>query len=71
MIPYSSLSGKQSGVTAFEIGDDYIKVRFTNFKTYKYSVMMNGRTVIDHMKSLALRQEGLSTFISISKPSFI
>ena len=67
MTPYRSRSGKTSGVTAYEIGDDYIKVRFTNFKTYKYPASLNGQSTIDRMKSLALSSSGLSTFIAQHK----
>lgn len=68
MTPYKSLSGKQSGVTAYEIGDDFIKVCFrNNYKTYKYTVSLNGQYTIDKMKALALASQGLSTFIAQHK----
>ena len=67
MTLYRSRSGKASGVTAYEIGDDFIKVWFTNFKTYKYPASLNGQTSIDRMKSLALASSGLSTFIAQHK----
>ncbi len=67
MTPYISKSGKPSGVKAYEIGDDYIKVRFSNFETYLYPVSLNGKRVIDKMKLLALASEGFSTFIARHK----
>jgi len=67
MTPYKSLSGKKSGVIAYEMGDDFIKVQFDNFKKYKYTSLQNGRSVIQEMKSLALASEGLSTYIAQNK----
>lgn len=67
MIPYRSKSGKISGVIAYEIGDDYIKVKFPNQKIYKYPVSLNGQSTIDKMKSLAIASIGLSTFIAQHK----
>ena len=59
MIEYTSKSGKQSGVLAYEIGNDYITVKFQK-KSYKYTVDLNSQNVIDKMKNLALKSEGLS-----------
>ena len=70
MTPYKSISGKQSDVSAYEIGDDFIKVRFTNFQTYKYTASFNGQYIIDKMKSLALASRGLNTFINQYKPRY-
>jgi hypothetical protein len=64
MTSYKSKSGKTSGVTAYEIGEDYIKVEFNKKKIYKYTYPLNNPAIIDNMKSMALQQEGLSTFIS-------
>lgn len=63
MIRYFSKSGKESGVTAYEIGEDYITVMFGN-KSYTYSEQRNGKDTVDYMKVLAANSEGLSTFIS-------
>lgn len=69
MTPYSSKSGKISGVNSFEIGDDFIVVRFRNTR-YKYSNNSCGTTTIETMKELALASNGLSTFISQNNPAF-
>ena len=67
MIPYNSTSGKPSGVIAYEIGDDFISVRFTNFRTYTYPEYLNDHSLISRMKVLALASNGLSTFIAQNK----
>lgn len=53
-----------SGVTAYEIGDDYIKVEFAEGPLYLYTHDMPGAAQVEQMKKLALRGEGLSTYIS-------
>jgi len=64
MDTYKNLSGI-SGVRSYEIGDDYIKVRFKNsLKTYKYSHRRPGKIHVDRMKLLALSGRGLSTYIN-------
>lgn len=63
MTPYSSTSGKKSGVISYEIGDDFIVVQFDQGQ-YMYPVSLNGKRTVDKMKSLALASNGLSTFIS-------
>jgi hypothetical protein len=61
--PYRNHSG-ESGVVAYEIGADAIKVRFTNGTTYVYDVDSVGRRNLATMKKLAEAGSGLSTFIS-------
>jgi hypothetical protein len=63
MKEYTSKSGKQSGVTAYEIGTDYITVQFKS-KSYTYPESLNSENVINEMKNLAINSEGLSTYIS-------
>jgi hypothetical protein len=67
MTSYTSASGKSSGVTAYEIGDDYIKVKFGYSKTCKYPYSLNDEGIIDTMKELALASSGLSSFIARNK----
>ena len=69
MTPYKSKSGNTSGVTAYEIGQDFIFVWF-EFGIYKYSYKSAEVDTIEKMKELALNSEGLSTFISQHKPGF-
>ncbi|SNB43594.1 conserved hypothetical protein [Flavobacterium psychrophilum] len=70
MTNYSSRSGKKSGVTAYEIGSDFIIVQFNGSKNYTYSNRSAGISAVNTMKSLAIGQSGLSTYISQNKPSF-
>ncbi|SHJ02784.1 hypothetical protein SAMN02745146_2043 [Hymenobacter daecheongensis DSM 21074] len=67
MTDYVSASGKKSGVTAYEIGKDFIKVEFNNSKIYTYRSSNNNKIMIEEMKSLALASEGLSTYIARNK----
>ncbi len=67
---YSSRSGKPSGVIGFEIGNNFITVQFTNFKTYTYTYRSAGMSTVETMKNLALAQQGLSTFIAQHDPKF-
>lgn len=63
MTAYENLSGN-SGVTAYEIGDDWIKVQFRYGWIYLYTVESAGSTNIEEMKPLAQSGQGLSGFIS-------
>lgn len=64
MQPYKNLSGK-SGIVAFEIGDDCVKIRFRdNPKIYLYSTRRIPPRKIERMKQLAAAGRGLATFIS-------
>lgn len=69
MTPYSSASGKESGVTAYEIGVDFIIVRFCSVD-YKYSYNSCGQLATEIMKKLALASGGLSTYISQNAPDY-
>ncbi len=62
---YKNLSGK-SGVSAFEIGNDYIKVKFKDGLGYVYNKSVTGFQNISTMKVLALNGLGLNTFINKS-----
>lgn len=53
-----------SGVTAYEIGDDYIKVEFADGPLYLYTHTIPGMRKVEQMKKLALSGKGLSSFIS-------
>jgi hypothetical protein len=60
---YQNLNGN-SGVVAYEIADDAIKVQFSDGITYLYTYDSSGRQAIEKMKALAQAGRGLSTFIS-------
>ena len=63
MQAYKNIS-LNSGVTAFEIGNDYIKVKFKDGPIYIYTYTSAGKENIEQMKEAALKGIGLSTFIS-------
>lgn len=61
---YKNLSRK-SGILSFEIGTDYITVRFAGTgNTYTYSYRTAGAIHVEAMKRLALEGRGLATYIS-------
>ncbi|MGJ8665997.1 MAG: hypothetical protein ACSHW7_06515 [Patiriisocius sp.] len=55
---------RDSGVKAYQIGTDYILVKFDSFKTYKYSYNKAGRFKVEKMKTLAVRGKGLNSYIN-------
>ena len=64
MKAYKNLSG-DSGVTHYEIGNDYILVKFKGKTTkYKYSNLITGSTHVETMKQLAENGLGLCTYIT-------
>ena len=60
---YKNLSGT-SGVAAYELGPDFIKVQFVDGAIYLYTASSTGSRQVTQMKTLARRGRGLSTFIS-------
>lgn len=60
---YANRSG-QSGVSAYEIGVDYIRVRFSSGDTYKYSYRKAGQSNVENMKRLAKKGSGLNSYIN-------
>jgi hypothetical protein len=63
MVRYKNLDGN-SGVLAYELGEDYIIVQFTGGVVYLYNNKVTGKHNIERMKALAIRGRGLSTYIS-------
>ena len=63
MEQYKNLGG-DSGVLAFEIGGDSIKVQFRDSSIYLYTNQSAGSQNIEQMKTLAIRGEGLNSFIN-------
>ena len=63
MKKYKGLSG-DSGVIAYQLGDESIRVKFVDGAVYTYSYVSTGRVHIEQMKVLAESGRGLSTYIS-------
>ena len=60
---YMNFSGN-SGVTAYEIGDDSIAVEFQERTVYLYTNQSTGAANIREMQRLAIAGRGLSSFIA-------
>jgi len=60
---YKNLGGN-SGVSAYEIGDDYIKVEFSGSSLYLYNYQKPGSVSTEHMKNLAISGIGLNSYIN-------
>ncbi len=57
-------AGGDSGISAYEIGSDYVSVRFSNTgKVYTYSYSRAGKSHVDYMKILAKSGSGLNSYI--------
>lgn len=63
MEKYKNLNGN-SNVDQFEIGDDYISVKFSKTtKIYTYSYDKAGEYHVEELKQLARRGSGLNSYI--------
>jgi len=62
MVRYKNLGGN-SGIYAFEIGDNNIKVHFNDGAIYLYTYESTGTSNIETMKKLASSGQGLNSFI--------
>ncbi len=60
---YKDLNGN-SGVTAYDLGTDYIDVEFRDGKLYRYTHHVPGRQEVEIMKQLAEEGQNLATFIN-------
>ena len=60
---YKNLGGN-SGVMAYEIGSDFIRVQFFDGSIYLYTYASAGSHNIEHMKQLARNGQGLNSFIN-------
>ncbi len=63
MKPYKNLSGNSS-VSAYELGDGWIRVRFNDGGTYEYRAVEIGAVHLKEMKRLADAGRGLATYIN-------
>lgn len=62
---YRNLGGK-SGVKAFEVGGDFIKVKFNDNSIYLYSYRKPGSHHVEKMKILAKNGSGLNSYINLN-----
>lgn len=60
---YLNLGGN-SGVSTYENGPNFIRVRFSDGGVYLYTYISAGLKNIEHMKQLAQNGRGLNTFIN-------
>ncbi|RQQ32296.1 hypothetical protein DF118_12770 [Burkholderia stagnalis] len=63
MDQYKNLNG-DSGVIAYEISDDAIKVEFKDKSLYLYNYSVPGRHHVDSMKKHAIAGRGLNGYIN-------
>lgn len=63
MKPYRNLSG-DSGVAGYELGRNFIGVRFRSGEEYRYEAGRIGRKHLDAMRQLAEAGKGLATYIN-------
>ncbi|MDR5854220.1 hypothetical protein P9239_12940 [Caballeronia sp. LZ062] len=63
MQTYRNVAGN-SGVSAFEILRDGIRVRFADGRTYLYNYRQSGRAHVEQIKQRARAGRGLSSYIS-------
>lgn len=59
---YRNING-DSGISAYNYGDDWISVRFKDGKTYEYRASKIGQEHITAMKALADAGSGLNSYI--------
>lgn len=61
---YKNRNG-DSGVSSFEIGKDYIRIKFKEtIKLYKYSYRKAGQKHVEKMKILAENGTGLNEYVN-------
>jgi len=63
MKAYKDING-DSGVSAYDYGDDWIKVQFKHGGTYEYRASKIGSAHISTMKRLADSGDGLNAYIN-------
>jgi len=61
---YKNIGG-DSGVSAYEYGTDFIRVKFSSGKIYLYTNASAGAQNIAEMKRLADAGRGLNSFINL------
>ena len=59
---YRDING-DSGISAYDYGDDWIRVQVKDGKTYEYQASKIGQAHITTMKALADAGDGLNSYI--------
>lgn len=57
-------AGRDTGITAYEILDNSIRVQFVDGSIYVYDAVSPGVNHVERMKALAVAGEGLTTYIN-------
>jgi hypothetical protein len=65
MKAYRNING-DSGISAYDYADAWIKVQFKDGKTYEYQASKIGQSHITAMKALADRGYGLNSYIMLN-----
>lgn len=60
---YTNKSGN-SGITAFEVGKNYIIIQFKDGGKYLYNEVQPGKNHVQQLKFLAEEGKGLATYIN-------
>jgi len=62
-----------SSVESYQIGDDYIIVKFKSGRTqyYKYTYASAGASSVEEMKQLAHAGDGLNSYIKRCNPGYV
>ena len=63
MTKYKNLNG-ESGIIAYEIGSDFIRLQFEDKEIYRYTEDSTGAEHIAKMKELAEKGRGLNTYVN-------
>lgn len=58
--------GGNSGISAYEVGDDFIIVRFTKGSMYLYNYSITGSNHVNKMIELARMGNGLNGYINLN-----
>ena len=67
---YGNLHGN-SGITAYEVGPDFIRIQFTSGWIYLYNYDSAGEDNIEAMKGLAKEDRGLTGYINDFSPGYV
>jgi hypothetical protein len=56
--------GRDTGIAAYEVGEDFIRLQFVDGSVYLYTGARPGREHVEQMKKLAAAGEGLTTYVN-------